>query len=118
MRNRKAAVAGVAIAVLAVTAGTVSAAAASPAATPATATATTLIFTVHFSPFEVLHLNPKPDPKTGFGFGDELTFHDLLFSHGQRAGDEGGSSVLADGSLWRTAPGRSGPTRAPPPPST
>ena len=67
MRIRKAALAGVAITVLAATAGTVSAAAASPAATPATAGSTTLIFSVHFSPFEALHLNPHPDPKTGLG---------------------------------------------------
>jgi Allene oxide cyclase barrel like domain len=97
MRNRKAAVAGVAIAVLAAVAGTASAAAASPAATPATTGSTTLIFTVHFSQFEALHLNPNPNPATGFGFGDELTFHDLLFAHGQQAGDEGGSCVIVDG---------------------
>ena len=54
---------------------------------------------MHFSPFEALHLNPHPDPKTGFGFGDELTFHDQLFAHGQRAGDEGGSCVVVDGSV-------------------
>jgi len=98
MRNRKAALAGVAIAALAVVAGTVSAAGASPAASPATAQSRTLIFTVHFSPFEVLHLNPKPDPKTGFGYGDELVFHDLLFAHGKQAGDEGGSCVVVDAS--------------------
>ncbi len=67
MRNRKAALAGVAIAALAAAAGTVSAAAASPAASPATAQSRTLTFTVHFSPFEALYLNPKPDPKTGSG---------------------------------------------------
>ena len=98
MRTRKAAMAGAAIAVLAAVAGTV-AAAASPAATPATARSTTLTFSVHFSPFEALHLNPHPDPKTGFGFGDELTFHDQLFAQGQRAGDEGGSCVVVDGSV-------------------
>lgn len=54
MRIRKADLAGVAIAVLAAMAGTVSAAAASPAASPAIANATTLIFSVHFSPFEAL----------------------------------------------------------------
>jgi allene oxide cyclase-like protein len=97
MRIRKAAMAGVTIAVLAAVAGMASAAAASPAATPATARSTTLTFSVHFSPFEALHLNPHPDPKTGFGFGDELTFHDQLFAHGQRAGDEGGSCVVVDG---------------------
>ena len=98
MRNRTATLAGVAIAVLAAVVGTVSAAAASPAASPAAPPPRTLIFSVHFSPFEALHLNPNPDPKTGFGFGDELTFHDLLFSHGRQAGDEGGSCVVVDGS--------------------
>ena len=97
MRLGNAALAGVAIAALA-TAGTVSAATASSAASPATAQSKTLTFSVHFSSFEALHLNPHPDPKTGFGFGDELTFHDLLFSHGTQAGDEGGSCVVVDAS--------------------
>jgi len=97
MRKGKAALAAVAIVALAATAGTVSAAAASPAASLATAQSKTLIFTVHFSPFEVLHLNRNPDPKTGFGFGDELTFHDLLFANGIQADDEGGSCVVVDG---------------------
>jgi len=35
----------------------------------------------------------QPGPKTGFGLGDELTLHGLLFSHGTPAGDEGGSCV-------------------------
>jgi hypothetical protein len=30
--------------------------------------------------------NPKPDPTTGFGSGDELTFHDLLFSYATQPG--------------------------------
>jgi len=98
MRNRKAAVVGVALAALAAVAGTMSVAVASTAPSPATAPSTTLIFAVHFSPFEALHLNPNPDPTTGFGFGDELTFHDQLFSHGTLAGDEGGSCVVVDGS--------------------
>ena len=98
MRIGKAAAAGVAIAVLAAMVGTVSAAAASPVASPATAHSTTMVFSVHFSSFEALHLNPKPDPKTGFGFGDELTFYDLLFSHGTQAGDEGGSCVVVNAS--------------------
>jgi len=97
MRLGNAALAGVAIAALA-TAGTVSAATASSAASPATAQSKTLIFSVHFSSFEALHLNPHPDPKTGFGFGDELTFYDLLFSHGTQAGDEGGSCVVVNAS--------------------
>jgi len=98
MRIGRAVLVGVAIAALAVVAGTVSAAAASPAASPAAAQSTTLIFSVHFSSFEALHLNPHPDPKTGFGFGDELTFYDLLFSHGTQAGDEGGSCVVVNAS--------------------
>jgi Allene oxide cyclase barrel like domain len=90
--------ASVAITTLAVVAGTFSIAAASPTAKPVTVPSRTLSFNVHFSPFSALHLNPRPDPKTGFGFGDEITFHDLLFSHGRQAGDEGGSCVIVDGS--------------------
>lgn len=48
--------------------------------------------------FSALHLNPKPDPATGFGNGDEITFHDTLFSHGTRVGDGGGSCVIVDAS--------------------
>src|SRR6266705_3606087 len=95
---RKAALVTAAITTLAVVAGTASIAAASPAANPVTVTSRTLSLNVHFSPFSALHLNPHPDPKTGFGFGDEITFHDLLFSHGRQAGDEGGSCVIVDGS--------------------
>jgi hypothetical protein len=95
---RKAALASVAIITLAVVAGAASIAAASPTAEPATVTSRTLSLDVHFSPFSPLHLNPHPDPQTGFGFGDEITFHDLLFSHGRQAGDEGGSCVIVDGS--------------------
>ncbi len=95
---RKGALASVVITTLAVVAGTVSIAAASPAAKPAAVTSRTLSLNVHFSPFSALHLNPHPDPKTGFGFGDEITFHDLLYSHGRQAGDEGGSCVIVDGS--------------------
>jgi hypothetical protein len=97
MRLGKASVAGVAIAALAAVVGTMSAAA-SPAASPATIQSTTLIFSVHFSQFEALHLNPNSDPTTGFGFGDELTFYDLLFSRGTQAGAEGGSCVIVDAS--------------------
>ena len=50
--------AGVAIAALAAVAGAVSAAAASPAPTPATTSSRTLIFSVHFSPFEAARSDP------------------------------------------------------------
>jgi hypothetical protein len=94
---RKVPLAGAAAAVLLAVAGLVSFATASQAAGPSPARSQTLVFIVHFSPFEVLHLNPNPDPATGYGFGDELTFHDQLFSHGQHAGDDGGSCVIVDG---------------------
>jgi hypothetical protein len=93
---RKAALAGAVSAALIAAAGTMSIAAASTAR-PATASRA-LVFKVKFSPFFALHLNPNPDPQTGFGPGDEITFHDLLFSHGKQAGDEGGSCVIVDGS--------------------
>ena len=94
---------GAAIAALATVADTVSAAAASPAAGPVTANPSTLIITVHFSPFQALHLKPKPDLKTGFGSGDKLTFHDPLFSHARQACDEGGSCMIIDASQARVA---------------
>ncbi len=90
--------ASVAITTLAVVAGTASIAAASPAAKPATVTSRTLSLDVHFSPSRHFTSTPIPAAKTGFGSGDEITFHDLLFSHGSQAGDEGGSCVIAEGS--------------------
>jgi hypothetical protein len=90
-------VAAAAIAVFAVVASAVSVAAASAARAPAAARSGSLSFDVHFSPPALLHLNPNPDPSTGVGPGDEITFHDQLFSHGNRAGDEGGSCVIVDG---------------------
>jgi hypothetical protein len=94
---RKVPLAGAAAAAVLGMTGLVSVATASQAAGPGPAKSQTLVFIVHFSPFEVLHLSPNPDPTTGFGFGDELTFHDQLFSRGQHAGDEGGSCVIVDG---------------------
>jgi hypothetical protein len=38
---------------------------------------------------------PTPIRK-GARYGDELTFHDLLLSHGTQVGDEGGSCVVVD----------------------
>jgi hypothetical protein len=63
---------------------------------PAPANSQTLIFHRALQPLRSPPSTPKPDPKTGFGFGDELTFHNLLFAHGQQAGDEGGSCVIMD----------------------
>jgi len=93
---RKAALAIAAITVVVAVAGTVPIASASTAK-PA-ATSKSLVFSVQFSPFFALHFHPNPDPSTTFGPGDEITFHDQLFSDHQHAGDEGGSCVIIDGS--------------------
>jgi hypothetical protein len=53
---------------------------------------------VHVSPFEALHLNANVGPGNGSGFGDELTFDDLLFAHGKQAGDDGGPCLAVDAS--------------------
>jgi hypothetical protein len=84
------------IAVLAIVAGTVSAAAASPAAGPSAAKSTTLVFDVVFSPTEFVQANNVRNPESPFALGDELVFHDQLFSGGQHAGDEAGSCVIVD----------------------
>src|SRR2546429_638833 len=63
------------------------------------ATAKTIVLDVHFSPFAILRLNPAPDPATGLGLGDEITFHDLLFSGGRQVGDEAGACVIVDAHL-------------------
>jgi hypothetical protein len=70
--------AGVTIAVLVIVVGTVSASAASQAAGPATAGSTTVVFTLHFSPFDALHLNPKPGPKTRHDKATECLFRAAL----------------------------------------
>lgn len=70
--------------------------AAAPAAKPDSGATRTLTFTVQFSPFSLVPVNPTRDPVTGLGLGDELTFHDLLFANGQQVGDEGGSCVIVD----------------------
>lgn len=84
------------IAVLVVLTGTLSAAAASPATGPSAAKSKTLAFKVVFSPPEFIQANnvrhPKPQPE----LGDEIVFHDQLFSSGQKAGDEAGSCVIID----------------------
>lgn len=84
------------LAALAVVAGTVSVAAASPAAGPSAVKSTTLVFDVVFSPLEFIQANNVRNPKSPFALGDELVFHDQLFSGGQHAGDEAGSCVIVD----------------------
>ena len=80
------------IAVLVALAGAVSVAAASQA--PAAPGPTTLTFTVAFSPFEAVAANNVRNPHSPFALGDEIVFHDQLFSRGQHVGDETGSCVI------------------------
>jgi len=73
-------------------------AASRPATAPATATATattsaeTLRFTVHFSPFFFNDLDHNGQPSKG----DQLVFHDLLFSNGHQVGQDGGSCTVVN----------------------
>jgi hypothetical protein len=73
---------------------TVSIAAAPQTAAPSTAKSKTLTFDVQFSPFTLIPANPVRDPNSPFALGDEITFHDLLFSKGKQVGDELGSCVI------------------------
>jgi hypothetical protein len=68
--------------------------AAAPPAEPSTGKSKTLTFDVTFSPFTLIPANPVRDPNSPFALGDEITFHDLLFSKGKQVGDELGSCVL------------------------
>ena len=52
------------------------------------------VFDVVFSPFSPIAANNVRPPNSPFALGDELTFHDQLFSRGQHAGDEVGSCVI------------------------
>jgi hypothetical protein len=72
----------------------VSIAAAPQAPQSSTARSKTLTFDVQFSPFTLIPVNPVRDPNSPFALGDEITFHDLLFSKGKQVGDELGSCVL------------------------
>jgi allene oxide cyclase-like protein len=74
--------------------GVVSIAAAPQAAEPSTAKSRTLTFDVQFSPFTLIPVNPARDPNSPFALGDEITFHDLLFSEGKQVGDQVGSCVI------------------------
>jgi hypothetical protein len=56
----------------------------------------TLVFDVVFSPEELIQANNVRNPNGPFTLGDELVFHDQLFSGGQNVGDEAGSCVLVD----------------------
>jgi hypothetical protein len=66
--------------------------AAAPAAKPS-ARSRTLTFDVQFSPFTLIPANPIRGAGP-IALGDEITFHDTLFSKGKRVGDEVGSCVV------------------------
>jgi hypothetical protein len=83
-----------AVALLLGVVGVVSIAAAPQAAGPSTAKSRTLTFDVQFSTFTLIPTNPVRDPKSPFALGDEIIFHDLLFSKGKQVGDEVGSCVI------------------------
>jgi hypothetical protein len=65
------------------------------AAEPGTHKAKTLTFHVVFSPFTPIAANNQRDPDSPFALGDEIVFHDQLFTNGRRVGDDLGSCVIA-----------------------
>ena len=79
----------------AVVAGVVSVSAASQAPAPSAVKSKTLIFDVVFSPFSLVKANNLRVPHSPIALGDELTFHDQLYSKGHHAGDDVGSCVIA-----------------------
>ena len=91
---RKVPLAGAAAALVLGLAGAFSISAASQAAGPSAAKSKTLTFGVVFSPFSPIAANNVRPPNSPFALGDELTFHDQLFSRGHHAGDEVGSCVI------------------------
>ncbi|MDQ3930418.1 MAG: hypothetical protein M3328_14895 [Chloroflexota bacterium] len=93
---RKLAFMSVTIALLLSLAGIPATAAPLPAERSSSDGTRTLTFDVEFSPLSLVHVNPKPNPKTGVGLGDVITFHDRLLSEGKQVGDEAGSCVAVD----------------------
>ena len=93
---RKVPLAGAAAALVLGVAGALAIPAMSHAAGPSPAKSKTLVFDVVFSPFEFVQANNVRNPHSPFSLGDELVFHDQLFSSGQHVGDEAGSCVIVD----------------------
>jgi allene oxide cyclase-like protein len=93
---RKVPLAGAAAALVLGVAGAIAIPAASHAARSSPAKSTTLVFHVVFSPFEFIQANNVRNPNSPQALGDELVFHDQLFSGGQHVGDEAGSCVIVD----------------------
>lgn len=93
---RKIFLAGAAAALVLGVAVAVAIPAASQAARSSPAKSQTLVFHVVFSPFELVQANNVRNPNSPYSLGDELVFHDQLFSGGQNVGDEAGSCVFVD----------------------
>jgi len=93
---RKVPLAGAAAALVLGVAAAVAIPAASQAARPSPAKSKTLVFHVAFSPPEFVPANNDRNPNSPISLGDELVFHDQLFSGGQHVGDEAGSCVVVD----------------------
>lgn len=91
---RKVPLVGAAAALVLGLAGAVSISAVSQAAGPSPAKSKTLVFDVVFSPFSPVAANNVRNPGSPFALGDEIVFHDQLFSGGRHAGDELGSCVV------------------------
>ena len=92
---RKVALTGAATALMLALASVAAIAAASQGSEPSTHKAKTLTFDVVFSPFSPIAANNQRDPNSPFALGDELVFHDQLFTNGKQVGDDVGSCVIA-----------------------
>jgi hypothetical protein len=92
---RKLALTSAATALVLALAGVVAISAASQAAEPDAHKPKTLTFDVVFSPFTPIAANNVRDPNSPFALGDEIVFHDQLFTGGKRVGDDLGSCVIA-----------------------
>jgi hypothetical protein len=79
------------LALLLIMLGGVAIAGATPQVKPDDSTARTLRFEVQFSDFFVVDVG-----EPNLSLGDYTVFHDLLFSHGERVGDEGGTCPVVD----------------------
>jgi len=93
---RKVPLAGAAAALVLGVASAVAIPIASQAAGPSPAKSQTLVFHVAFSPPEFVPANNVRNPHSPYALGDEIVFHDQLFSGGQHVGDEAGSCVIVD----------------------
>ena len=93
---RKIFLTGAAVALALGVAGAIAIPAASQAARSSPAKSRTLVFHVVFSPFELVQANNARNPDSPYSLGDEIVFHDQLFSSGQHVGDEAGSCVIVD----------------------